>query len=224
MTPVRLFLGFDPREAIGFHVFVHSLLERASVPVSIVPLASMGLGYGSNAFTVSRFLVPYLCGFEGHAIFLDGSDMLMQEDIAELDKLFDPKYALQCVKHDYKTRHKRKYVGTPMESVNIDYRLKNAASVIIWNCEHPDCRIYPDDIKGIAPLHLLQFDFTDAECVGDLPAKWNVLADEGQSLDDAKILHMTAGLPCFNEYRNTPGAEKWWMEYALMNEAKQFEP
>jgi hypothetical protein len=86
----RLFAGYDAREAIGFHVFVASVLERASVPVAVHALDDKGLPVGSNAFTFSRFLVPWLCGFQGRAIFADGSDMLMQADIAELDASVRP--------------------------------------------------------------------------------------------------------------------------------------
>ena len=97
MTPIKLFCGFDEREALGYAVFCHSVIRRASRPVEFIPLASMGLPEGTNAFTVSRFLVPWLCDFKGHAIFCDASDMLMQGDIAELDSLFNPDYAVQAV-------------------------------------------------------------------------------------------------------------------------------
>jgi hypothetical protein len=96
MTPIRLFCGYDSREAIGFHVFVHSVIERATRPVQIIPLSSMGLGKGSNAFTMSRFLVPYLSGFRGVAIFCDASDMLMLSDVAELESLAERRYAVQA--------------------------------------------------------------------------------------------------------------------------------
>jgi hypothetical protein len=43
---------------------------------------------------LSRFLVPWLCNFKGHAIFADGSDMICLADIAELDSLFDPSKAV----------------------------------------------------------------------------------------------------------------------------------
>ena len=91
---IRLFAGYETREAVGFHVFAHSVIERASKPIVITPLSAMSMPQGSNAFTLSRFLVPWLCGFKGHAIFADASDMLCLADIAELDALFDPNYAV----------------------------------------------------------------------------------------------------------------------------------
>lgn len=207
--PVKLFCGYDRREAIGFHVFVHSLLEHASRPVSITPLGARGLPQGTNAFTYSRFLVPRLCGFKGHAIFADGADMLMQADIADLDALFDPQYAVQVVRHpDYETRHPRKYVGTSMEADNRNYPRKNWASLFIANCEHDfwaDADI--DAVSNARGLDMLQFMGAP---VGPLPNEWNRLVDEGQPVEGAKILHWTGGSPAFEHYRDTPGAKLWW--------------
>lgn len=211
---IRLFCGYDDREAVGFHVFVQSVIHRASVPVSITPLASMGLPVGSNNFTLSRFLVPYLMGYTGHAIFADSSDMLMLGDVAELDSLFDPQFSVQVVKHpNYQTRHPKKYVGTPMECANRDYARKNWASLMIVNCAHPDWRGV--DPKRENPLDLLQLNH--CANIGDLPSEWNRLVDEGQSPDGAKIMHWTAGIPSFGHYKDAPGAEAWRTELARIS-------
>jgi hypothetical protein len=45
--------------------------------------------------------------------------------------------------------------------------------------------------------------------IGYLPACWNVLADEGQPLEHAQILHWTAGIPAWPHYRKAPGSEHW---------------
>jgi hypothetical protein len=140
LAVIELFCGYDRREAGGFHAFVSSVLDNASELVAIRPLGSKGLPEGTNAFTFSRFLIPSLMGFKGHAIFADACDMLMLGDVAELDKLFDPAKAVQCVKHDYRTRHPIKYKGTEMECPNRDYPRKNWASLMIVNCEHPAWR------------------------------------------------------------------------------------
>lgn len=211
---IHLFSGYDQREAIGFHVFASSVIKRASKPVNIVPLSSMGLPEGSNTFTLSRFLVPYLMGYQGHAIFADGCDMLMQADVAELDALFDPWKAVQVVKHPYyETQHGRKYVGTKMECDNHNYRRKNWASLMLINCSH---RLWPwltpAVIAKSTPISLLQFASFPDERVGELPLKWNVLADEGQPTEGAALLHWTAGIPAFHAYRNAPAAGLWHQE------------
>lgn len=211
MNPIRIFAGYDKREAVGFAVFVQSVIERASRPVSITPLAAEGMPTGSNAFTMSRFLTPWLCGFQGHAIFLDGSDMLCEGDVAELDALYNPFFAVQCVKHpDYETRHPRKYVGTPMECDNRNYHCKNWASTLIFNNEHKAwAGMTPERLAERSALSCLQLATCLDDEIGELPREWNVLADEGQETEGAKLLHFTAGLPLWPAYRNTPGAREW---------------
>jgi hypothetical protein len=216
MTPIKLFCGFDEREAIGYAVFCHSVIRRASRPVEFIPLASMGLPEGSNAFTVSRFLVPWLCDFKGHAIFCDASDMLMDADISELDSLFNPEFAVQVVKHpDYKTRHKTKYRGTSMECPNSDYPRKNWASVMLINCEH---RAWIDATPTLLATHGILSELQLRACqdneIGDLPPEWNCLVDEGQPA--GKLLHWTAGIPGFQAYSGAPFAELWHHERRLL--------
>lgn len=210
---IHLFCGFDPREAVGFHVFANSVLERASQPVSIVALDSRGLPQGSNSFTLSRFLVPHLMRNKGHAIFADASDMLCLADIAELDALFDPACAVQVVQRpDYASCHPRKYVGTAMECEQSNYSRKNWASLMLINCEHWAWRfIYPRSIEEARPIDLLQLRFCGND-IGELPAKWNVLVDEGDEAEGAAILHWTAGIPAFPHYKDAPAAEKWHQE------------
>lgn len=215
---IHLFCGYDERESIGFAVFAHSVITRASKPVCLIPLSSRGLPEGSNSFTLSRFLVPHLMGFQGRAIFCDASDMLMQADIAELDALFDDSYAVQVVKHaDYKTRHKTKYRGTSMECPNRDYARKNWASVMLINCEHPAwlC-MNPDNLPTADMVNCLQLRHCYDHDIGELPEEWNRLADEGQSLDGAKLVHWTAGIPAFDAYHDAPGAELWHRERLRM--------
>lgn len=210
---INLFCGFDARESVGFNVFMHSVITRASQPVAIYPLSSMGLPEGSNAFTLSRFLVAQLMGFKGHAIFADASDMLMIGDVAELDALFDPRYAVQVVKHpNYKTRHKIKYRGTSMECPNTNYDRKNWASLQIVNAEHPSWQ----SEGPISILDALQLRFLADEDIGELPDAWNRIVDEGQPLDGAKLIHFTAATPNLAGFIECPGAQLWRKEFAAM--------
>jgi len=212
---INLFCGYDEREAIGWHVFVSSVLRNTSKPVAIHRLDACGLPQGSNAFTMSRFLVPWLMKYEGHAIFADGADMLCLSDIAELDALFNPHQAVQVVQHPrYETRHPRKYVGTQMECENTSYDRKQWASLMIFNCAHPlwSC-VTPDYLETAPKLDLLQLrgGILNLE-VGALPNAWNRIVDEGHPLEGAKLIHFTAGPPCFPAYRNSPGADLWFEE------------
>lgn len=210
---LRLFVGFDPREAAAYHVFCQSVIDRASVPVAFIPLHAPMLANfdgqrdGTNAFIFSRYLIPSLCDFSGWALFADG-DMLLREDIARLWALRDASKAVQVVKHDYKTRHRRKYIGTPIENDNLDYERKNWSSVVLWNCSHPSNRIlsreFVEDAGGVF-LHRFQW-LTDAE-IGSLPSKWNRLI--GEQDGDTSLAHYTLGVPGFQNYRHSPYSEEW---------------
>ena len=120
-STISIVVGFDQREAVAYHVFCQSIIDNASNPIQLLPLAENTLqGYkevhtdGSNKFIYSRFLTPYLMGYRGWAIFADG-DMVCQADIAELWSLRDGAKAVQVVKHDYKTKTTKKYLGNKNE-------------------------------------------------------------------------------------------------------------
>lgn len=211
---IRLFTGWDDRESIGHAVFAHSVTRRASAPVAITPLSSLGMRQGTNAFTTSRFLIPWLCRYQGWAIFMDGADMLCLGDIVDLWDERDPDYAVQCVQHpDYKTRNPVKYLGTNMEAQNRDYPRKNWASAMVINCAHPDWRpIDPKAVREMPIGDLLELRFTQA--IGEIPAEWNRLVDEGHGF--GTILHWSSGIPAFPEYRDAPYADLWRRELANM--------
>lgn len=209
---INLFCGYDVREDIGYRVFVNSVQEHSSESITWRRLDACGLPEGSNAFTFSRFLVPWMQGFKGHAIFADASDMLVLQDVAELESLFDPRYALQCVQHAYRTRNPTKYIGTDMQCHNRDYQRKNWASLMIVNCEHLSwAHVTPEWVEAMseAPSTLLGLKWIRDADIGHLPPEWNVLADEGQELEGACLLHWTAGIPAFKHYKNAPGAALW---------------
>lgn len=219
-TPLRLFCGFDQREAVGFHAFAASVIRHAKRPIALIPLHDQGLPTGSNAFTHSRFLVPWLCGFDGFAVFADASDMIALADLNDLDEFFRPELALSVVKRaDYRTRHPIKYRFTEMQCPNRDYPRKNWASLMVVNCAHAAWSAFtPAYVAAANPMELLQLKaFSDHE-VGELPASWNCIADEGDDLSSAKILHWTAGIPGLPHYAHAPGADRWNEARALAME------
>jgi lipopolysaccharide biosynthesis glycosyltransferase len=214
---MRVFVGFDQREAIAYHVFCQSVIEHTSVPVSFSPLSAKGLaGFdgqqdGTNAFIYSRYLVPELCNYEGWALFVDG-DMVVSSDLSELWRLRNDDYAAMVVKHDYRTRHGRKYRGTPMENDNLDYPRKNWSSVVLWNCAHPANKILSRTFVGEAGGRFLhRFEWLRDEEIGDLPPEWNHLVLEYEN-NNAKLLHHTLGTPAFTAYADT---DLSWHRYLL---------
>jgi lipopolysaccharide biosynthesis glycosyltransferase len=209
---IRVFVGFDQRESVAYHTFCQSIIEKASQPVSFTPLVLQSLpGYtethsdGSNAFIYSRFLTPYLCGYDGWAIFADG-DMICRADISELWGLRDASKALQVVKHDYQTKAAVKYLGNK----NQNYPRKNWSSVVLWNCDHPKHRILtPEFLMKQSGAYLHRFQWLDDAEVGTLPVTWNWLTTEYEDNYDAKLLHYTLGTPCFKDYRKADMADEW---------------
>ena len=64
---ITVAIGYDPREAVAYHVCANSIIRLSSRPVAFLPLALRNLqGYvethsdGSNQFIYSRFLLPHL--------------------------------------------------------------------------------------------------------------------------------------------------------------------
>jgi hypothetical protein len=185
------------------------VIENTSVPVAIVPLNYDGMQRdGSNQFTYSRFLVPELCNFSGFAIYAE-ADMLALADLTELWDLRDRNYAVQVVKHDYSTRHQRKYVGTEMEALNESYPRKNWSSLAIWNCGHIAHFEARDKLRAESGKYLHRFSWLKDQEIGDLPKEWNWLADESGVNTKAKLLHWTAGIPSIEAHRDAPHSAEW---------------
>lgn len=211
---IPIYVGFDQREAVVFHTFNQSVIENATVPVSITPLAEHLLHFdgqqdGTNAFIFSRYLVPYLQDYKGWAIFADG-DMHVNADIKELYDLRDESKAVMVVKHDYKTKSKRKYIGSPIENDNVDYDRKNWSSVILFNCGHPSNRILTREYvaeAGASVIH--RFGWLNDDEIGELPMEWNLLCGEYEWDEDAKLVHQTLGTPAFEHYMRCDSARQW---------------
>ena len=213
---LNIFVGFDQKEAIAYHTFVQSMIESSSIPLSITPLAENNLDHysekhtdGTNKFTYSRFLVPYLMDFKGWAIFADG-DMVCLNDLKELKHFFNPNIAVSVVKHNYKTKHKVKYFGQKNE----DYPRKNWSSVIIWNCGHPKNKILtPEFISQKEGSFLHRFSWLKNIEIGELPKTWNWLAIEYKEKKNLNLIHYTLGTPCFKEYSKKSLSDFWKKSY-----------
>ncbi|MBY3152551.1 MULTISPECIES: glycosyltransferase [Rhizobium] len=211
---VRIFVGFDPKEVVAYHVLVQSIIEKSSIPVEFSPIALSNLGgtftrqrnpLQSTEFSFSRFLTPYLSGYEGWSIFMD-CDMLMRADIAELWALRDARYAVMCVKHDYQPKIDTKFLG----QAQTKYEKKNWSSLILFN--NDECRaLTPDYVNTATGLQLHQFKWLENEdLIGELPVTWNYLVNEYDYREDAKNVHFTNGGPYFEEYKNDDYAEEWF--------------
>ena len=218
---IPIFIGYDPREAIAYHVCSNSIIRHSSQPVAISPLALNILkDYDEthtdvrNHFIYSRFLVPHLMNYKGWAIFMDG-DMLLRDDITKLWELRDESKAVQVVKHEYRTRLTEKYLGAKNE----DYPRKNWSSVILWNCGHPgNAKVTPEFIQSATGAQVHRFTWLTDDLVGELPKEWNWLDIEYDHTPDAKLVHYTLGTPCFHEFSNQGSFSNEWHRERIYTE------
>jgi len=217
MELLRIFVGYDEVESVSWHTMVHSIFENASIPIAIIPIYTKNLrqiynrprdSKQSNAFSYTRFLVPYLCGYKGYGIFFD-CDMMIRVDIKELLNIAISRQdkAVHVVKHEYTPKDKVKYLGT----TQYNYPRKNWSSVVVWNCEHPSNSIVtPEFVNESTPANLHRFLWLNDEEIGELPVTWNWLVGEyNNPPKDVKNVHWTVGGPYFKEYKDVDFSEEW---------------
>jgi hypothetical protein len=225
---LRIFVGYDERESIAYHVLCHSILSRASIPVAFIPLRQDALrkegiytrertALESTAFSFTRFLVPYLSGYWGTSVFCD-CDMLMRVDIAELIAECGrkavkcltegkPEPSLYCCQHDYQPSETVKFLG----NVQTVYPRKNWSSFMVF--KNQKCAaLTPEYVNRATGLELHRFQWLRDEEICGLDLGWNWLVGEYQPNPEAKVLHWTLGGPWFPEYANADHAAEWWEE------------
>ena len=221
---IKIFIGYDPVESVAWHTMAASIYSQSSRPVAIVPINLQNLKSiltrprdpkQSNEFSFSRFLVPYLCNFEGKGIFFD-CDQLLRTDIAEIFTVLDeqPAKAVYVVKHTYEPRDDIKYLNT----VQYKYPRKNWSSVVLWNCEHEKNRVVtPEFVNNTEGLNLHRFTWLDDNDIGDLDVRWNWLVGEyDDPPDDVKNVHWTVGGPYFHEYESSDFSNEWFVQREKM--------
>ncbi len=217
---IRVFIGFDARETAAWHVLSHSILARASQPVSLVPLALDNLkdvfwrepnALQSTDFSFSRFLTPHLSGYEGWSLFMD-CDMLMRDDIARLWALRDERYAVMCVQHQHQPTETTKFLDKPQTA----YGKKNWSSVMLFN--NAKCKaLTPDYVNTASGLELHQFKWLAGDdLIGALPHRWNHLVGYDAPDPEAANVHFTIGGPYFTEYAGCEHAAEWFAEREAM--------
>lgn len=214
---IRIFIGYDPKEAIAYHVLAHSLISRSSRPLQITPVALTNLKkemwrernpLQSTEFSFSRFLTPYLSGYRGWSIFMD-CDILALDNVENLWALRDDGCSVMCVKHDHRPKEETKFLG----AVQTQYEKKNWSSVMLFNNEKCQALTleYVNEASG---LELHRFKWLDGdELIGEIPPRWNHLVGYSEApVEEISMLHYTEGGPYFADYKNTPFAELWFEE------------
>lgn len=214
---VRVYIGYDPREAVAFHVLAHSIIKRSSLPVQITPVALGNLDHvmtrerdalQSTDFSFSRFLTPYLANYEGWSIFMD-CDILCLDDIANLWALRDEQWSVMCTKHDHEPAEDTKFLG----AVQTKYVKKNWSSVMMFN--NAKCTaLTPDYVNTASGLQLHRFEWLGNDAlIGAIPLAWNHLVGySAMPAGGISMLHYTEGGPYFDDYRDTEFATEWFAE------------
>jgi hypothetical protein len=222
---IRVFVGYDSREAVAFSVLAHSIHSRASQPVAIAPVKLTELkgifhrernALQSTEFSFSRFLAPWMCEYRGWAVFMD-CDMLVLDDIARLWGLRDDRFAVQVVKHNHVPKEEVKFLGATQSK----YEKKNWSSVMLMNCERCNA-LTPDYVNTASGLELHQFKWLkDDALIGEIPSRWNHLVGYDAPRPDASLVHFTIGGPYFTEYRECEYAKEWFRERDEMLKVEQ---
>jgi hypothetical protein len=217
---INVYIGFDGREAVAFNVLAYSIHRRASLPVAVAPIMLSQLSgifrrerhpLQSTDFSFSRFLTPFLSGFDGWSVFMD-CDMLMLDDIAKLWALRDDRYAVMVVKHQHVPKEERKFLNEPQSK----YEKKNWSSVMLFN--NARCKaLTPEYVNSASGLELHQFKWLHGEeQIGALPARWNHLVGYDAPRADVSLVHYTLGGPYFEAYRDCEHAAAWFSERDAM--------
>ena len=187
-NPLNIYIGFDARQLVSFNVLVLSILDKATKPVAIHPLILETLPIrrrGLTPFTFSRFLVPYLSGFEGVSLFLD-ADMMLRDDIHKILQHNDGHSDVCVVKHEGALEFERPAV-----------MLFNNAKCAILTPSYVD--------NPHNPL----FDMGWARNVGTLPREWNHLVGYEAPNPKAKLAHFTQGVPVWPETQKSEFGDEW---------------
>jgi len=214
---IKWFIGYDKNEAVTAYVLAHSLQTRSSMPISITFINLDNLKgiftrergeLESTDFSISRFLVPYLCNYEGHAVFSD-CDMVVLDDPAKLWAWRDEK-ALRVVKHNHQPSESTKFLNQPQTK----YERKNWSSVMLFNNEK--CKsLTLDYVNTASGLDLHRFKWLKDEDIGEIPKQWNLLVDYDKHFN-ASLIHYTNGGPWFKEYANCDFHQEWSREKSMM--------
>ena len=205
---LRIFIGWDSREAECADVLAYSLRKHSSIPLEIRYLKLDELDFRrehdplqSTEFTYTRFLVPLLCDYEGIAVFMD-CDMVCLGDIRELAELDMSNCALRVVKHDHHPTEKTKMDGKPQTS----YPCKNWSSLMLMNCAQLR-RWTKRIVESESGAYLHRFQGIADEQIGDIPNTWNRL----DSMDNqTKLIHYTSGGPWFEECKDHAFGDVWF--------------
>lgn len=222
-----VYVGFSPEEMVATRVAESSIHERSCGAVSIHRICRLSLyphytrptesrsgtlwdvlsdAPMSTDHAIARFFVPWICGYQGWALFTDG-DILCRRSVTDLFALADEQYAVMCVQHG-----ELKDEGTKKDgAIQQWYPRKNQSSVMLINCGHPSNAALTLDVLNTWPgRDLHAFKWLRESEIGHLPATWNYLVNVNEPMQDPAIVHYTLGTPNIIGHENDPWSQEWF--------------
>jgi hypothetical protein len=227
-NPLRVYLGWDRREARAYGVAERSIRESTRDPLEIHPIWlsqlklmqwywrpiewRQGVAWDtrsaapmSTEHAIARFFVPALANYAGWVLAADG-DILCRHDLADLFAYADDRYALLVVQRGTLEGTGTKKAGHPQT----EYPRKNWSSVVLWNCEHAAHRALTLEVLNTWPgRDLHAFRWLDDAQIGALPGAWNHLVGIDPPDPDARLAHFTLGTPDVDGYADSEFADEW---------------
>ena len=206
--PHQIFIGYDPSQQIAYDVLKFSLEKHATEPIEVHAIDADKLTdfnrpvdpLASTPFTYTRFLVPYLCNYQGLGLFMD-SDMLALGDISELFHLPMDGLALRVRQHDYNPTDTVKMGG----KTQTQYPRKNWSSLMLMN--NPELKVWTKEaVETQSGAWLHRFEPIPDEKIGDISEEWNVL---DHMTGPTKLLHYTSGGPWLPGCEDADHADLW---------------
>lgn len=237
---LKVFIGWDTREAEAWRVLEHSIRRHSSNQVLIQPLIIGDLQYRglydrptimkdgrlfdvvseapmSTEFAITRFLTPLLAG-GGYALFMD-CDMLNLTNISDVLRYARADHAVSVVKHTQDVLGEEKMDGQKQ----LPYPRKNWSSFMLFNCDHPanKSRLTLDLINTATGRDLHRFCWLADEEIGELPLSWNWLEGYSGPTAHLDVIHYTRGGPWMKDWQDVDYADMWLREQSLMRNCIQ---
>jgi len=227
---VRVFIGFDEREAAAAEVARKSLCEVTQDEIEpemlcMPKLVDQGLlsrrvidqrggqdydlmsnAVQSTRFAISRFLTPILCQ-QGYALFVD-CDVVFLRDPRAMQLEVSATHAVSVVKHGgpHMPKGQWKMVNQRQEP----YPRKLWSSVMLFNCDHgANRRLSLRDVNERPGRDLHAFYWLHDNEIGELRPHWNWLVDVQPRPKSLGIAHMTLGGPWLAGWVGGSFDEEW---------------
>jgi hypothetical protein len=193
MSDLKIFVGWDSREDIAYQVCRASLLKHTSLELDIVPIKQKHMReknlfwrdhdpLSSTEFTFTRFLVPYLAGYEKSVL---------------------------VVKHTYNPPEKTKMDGAVQ--TQYPRKNWSSLMLINCGHEEVKKNLTLETVNTATGLYLHRLQWTSNKFIGDLPTAYNYLEGWHTKADcpNPLAVHFTRGGPWFRDYMNVEYGDEW---------------